>query len=154
MWDLVPWPGIKPMSPAVQGGLSATGPLGKSRIIHFKWVNCVYVNYIWVKMYSVRILGRSKLIQATKYLSNLSISLCQPATLSYLDHHKKAGWLTVIIIISHLMERYFETMWISCSQSYFDLQILASIDDASLKQLLLWCLQLMMVHFHPFFCVY
>ena len=34
MWNL-PGPGIKPMSPALAGGLSTTGPPGKSRHLTF-----------------------------------------------------------------------------------------------------------------------
>ena len=32
---LVLWPGIKPMSPALQGGFLTTGPPGKSQFLHF-----------------------------------------------------------------------------------------------------------------------
>ena len=40
---LVPRPGIEPMSPALEGGLSTTGPPGKSKI--YSSINCFYFNY-------------------------------------------------------------------------------------------------------------
>ena len=30
MWDLIPWPGIEPQSPALEGGFLTTAPPGKS----------------------------------------------------------------------------------------------------------------------------
>ena len=36
MWDLVPQPGIEPLSPALAGGFLTTGPPGKSPHLHFE----------------------------------------------------------------------------------------------------------------------
>ena len=38
-WVLVPWPGIEPISPALQGGFLITGPLGKPLVIFLKGFN-------------------------------------------------------------------------------------------------------------------
>ena len=35
MWDLSPWPGIKTMSTALEGGFLTTGPSGKSLLMHY-----------------------------------------------------------------------------------------------------------------------
>ena len=53
MWDL-PGPGLEPVSPALAGRFLITVPPGKSLIIHFKWVNSCYVNYISVKLFQKR----------------------------------------------------------------------------------------------------
>ena len=54
MWDL-PWPGIKPMLPALAGGFLTTGPPGKSRIpesflkhqLACEWMDLLYYQGPW-----------------------------------------------------------------------------------------------------------
>ena len=36
MWDLIPRPGIEPLSPVLAGGFLTTGPPGKSPHLHFE----------------------------------------------------------------------------------------------------------------------
>ena len=56
---LVPWPGIEPASPALQGGFFTTGWPGKSRRVYYSYWLLDWLKYSWFTVFQVY----SKVIQ-------------------------------------------------------------------------------------------